>query len=171
MNLPAPDPFAPVTIWQSPDFRADSWPERPLYAFLHEDLADHCRLALKTRTDTYPDLIRKGAITEREAASDIRGWEMLAAEWNWICTGEGDLPATGSLADRRAAVELAIERIDQRFDRGDRQHDLYRHAHLNDALRWHLHRLKDGAPAVHHFAKLSRELRAEAAARPVEQAA
>lgn len=162
MNLPTPDPFAPFECWSSPDYRATDWPEQPLYAFAYEDLREHCEAALSTRRKSYPGLVERGAITEREAAADIRGWELLAGEWRWICTGEGDLPPTGTLTDRRAAVELGLERITHRFDRGERQHDLYRQAHLNLALRWHLHRLKNGAPAVHHFAALSREMRAEA---------
>lgn len=164
MNPPTPDPFVPIEVWPNPGgVPADL--DQPLYAFGYEDLRDHCRLALSIRQKTYPDLIERGAITAREAQDDIRGWELLTAEWHWICSGEGSLPPSGSLADRRGAVELALERIAQRFDRGDRQHDTFRQAHLNLALRWHLARLKNGAPAVHHLAALSRELRADAAAR------
>lgn len=162
MNLPQPDPCAPFELWSSPDYRAGDWPEQPLYAFLYDDIADHCAAALSQRQKLYPDLISKGAIGESEAAADIRAWELLAAEWQWILTGAGKAPPSGTLPERRAAVELALERITQAFDRGDRRHDLFRQAHLNLALRWHLHRLKDGAPAVHHLATLSRELRAEA---------
>ena len=165
MNLPHPDPFAPVALWSSPDFRADDWPEQPLYAFLYQEIAEHCAAALSSRVKSYPDLIAKGVIAESEAAADIKAWELLSAEWQWISTGDGKLPSPGSLAARRAAVELALERITQAFDRGDRRHDLYRQAHLNLALRWHLHRLTNGTPAVHHLAALSRELRAEAAAK------
>jgi len=165
VNLPAPDPFAPFEWWSTPGFSRDSWEDRPLYVFAYEDLLEHCRLALSTRQKTYPVLVERRAITDREATADIRAWELLAGEWAWICGEEATLPPTGSLTERRGAVELALERIGQRFDRGDRQHDLYRQAHLNLALRWHLGRLKDGAPAVHHFAALSRELRAEAAER------
>jgi len=170
MNLPQPDPCARFPIWSAPDAREDD--EHPLYAFQYEDLLEQCRLALSGRQKAYPELARSGKISEADAAADIRAWEALVAEWAWICTGDGKLPPAGTLGERRAAIELALERIGQRFDRGDRSHDLYRQAHLNIALRWHLHRLRFGAPAVHHFAAVSREVRAVAtAARAPERTA
>ena len=178
MLPPAPDPFDRVTLWSSSSFRADDWPEWPLFVFEYEELAAHCDAALDARRASYPELINRGILPEREAAGDIRGWELLAGEWRWIVGGaDADgaaMPPAGTLTDRRAAVELALERIRQRFDGGDRRHDLYRQTHLNLALRWHLGRLRGNAPAVHHYAALSRQLRDEAAGRadrPTERSA
>ncbi len=163
MKLPQPDPCAAFGIWSGADATAPD-PETPLYAFQYEDLLGQCQAALARREKAYPDLIKRKQMTEGDAEIDIRSWQQLAAEWTWICTGEGKLPPAGTLAARRLAVELALERIAQEFDRGNRAHDLYRQAHLNLALRWHLHRLKHGAPVIHFFAALSRTMRADAAA-------
>lgn len=163
MKLPSPDPLAAIEIWHSADYRADDWPDFPLYAFQYEELLEHCSAALAARRDSYPGLVERGVITERDAADDISGWELIVEEWRWICTGDGRPPAAGSLPLRRTAVDLALERVGQAFSRGLRQHDLYRQAHFNMALRWHLNRLKGGVPAVHALAAFSRELRAEAA--------
>ena len=163
MKLPQPDPCAGFPIWAADDASA-SEDDRPLYAFQYDDLLDQCRMALSARQKSYPELVAARKITAADAAADLRAWEDLVAEWLWICTGEGKLPPAGTLAARRAAVDLAIERIDQRFERGGRSHDLYRQAHLAMALRWHLHRLRFGAPAVHFYAETSRQLRAEAQA-------
>lgn len=163
MKLPQPDPCAPFPIWAAPDAPPVD-PDRPLYAFHYEELLDQCRTALARREKAYPDLITRNQITKADAEADLRSWQQLVAEWTWICTGDGKVPPAGSRPGRRLAVDIALERIAQEFDRGDRRHDTYRQAHLLIALRWHLDRVsRTGAPAVHLCAELSRELRADAA--------
>lgn len=152
-----------ILIAGNPDAAA-SWPDTPLYAWDYDALLEQARTALQRRREGYPKLIEREVMTEADAADDIAAWELLAAEWQWIAHGTGMLPAPHTLDQRLGAIDLALERVGTELRRGNRGHDVYRQSHLLQAMRWHLERLKDGAPAVHHFTRLTRLMRAGIAA-------
>lgn len=152
-------------IYQQPG--SDGWADRgrPALAWEHEALREQAETALARRREAYPQMIARGQITAEDAQADIEAWELIAAEWRWICTGEGDLPHPLTLRVRIAAVDLAMERVTAELERGRRSAEVIRQAHLVEALRWHLACLKFDAPAVHFWAGLTRQCRADAAAR------
>lgn len=142
----------------------DHWAETPLYAWDYAALLEQAEGALARRREGYPRLIERGAMDAGDADEDIAAWELIAAEWRWIVDGSGALPPPSSLDQRLAAIDLALERVGTELRRGNRAHDVFRQSHLLQAMRWHLERLHEGAPAVHRFARLTREIRAEIAA-------
>jgi hypothetical protein len=135
-------------------------PDRPIYAHDHAALLEQCQSALASRQASYPDLIARRLIDVDDARADIAAWELLVAEWTWIVGGTGQLPPSYTIADRIMAVELSLDRISQRMAQGARGHDLYRQAHLVQALRWHLNCREGGVPAVHRTAQITHEARA-----------
>lgn len=141
----------------------DLWPEYPLYAWDYDALLEQAQGALQRRRDGYPKLIERGSMTHAEADEDIAAWELIEAEWGWIVDGSGQLPPVSSLDLRLGAIDLALERVGTELRRGNRQHDVFRQSHLLQAMRWHLERIELGAPAVHRYARLTREIRAEMA--------
>jgi hypothetical protein len=163
-----PDPFERIVIWHSPDHDPAQDADRPLYAFDYADLLAHARASLDRRERAYPEMVEKKRLAADLARRDIEAWRLLVAEWTWIACGPeaagAALPPRESLFDRIAAVDLGIERVGQELQRGRRDYDNYRQAHMLHALRWHLSRLRLGEPEVHYCQRLTRELRAEKAA-------
>jgi hypothetical protein len=159
------DPFTTWPIWQSADLRPTD-DAAPLYIDEWATLREQCRRALDRRRETYPAWIAAGKITEDLAARDIRAWEQLLGQWIWIVDGPeapgAVLPARQDLIDRVEAVDLALARVSQEINRGNRTFDVLLQSHLNQALRWHLEpeRFSPEAPAV-AAARLTRSLRAE----------
>lgn len=145
----------------------------PLYAYDWEALLEQARGALAQRQQAYPAWIERGRITREQAANDIRGWELLVAEWEWIVSaGEsGERPPFDTLHLRRDAVALSLERIEAELARGNRGYTILRQAHLVQALHWHLHRLRWHEPAILHCVDLTRACRAAAAARNQQERA
>jgi len=156
------DPWQRRVVFCGPDTSAEDlgW-DVPIYAYQYEELLEQARTALDRRKQAYPDMVTRRMITQDLATRDIRAWELIVAEWTWICTGKGALPPASTLPDRIAAVDLALQRIRQELDRGNRGHDLLRQSHLNQALHWHLHRLRHGEPTIHHLIDLTRRMRRE----------
>lgn len=146
------DPFAPIMIWHSADWRADP---RDLPIFRHDWhlLLEQCRVAVERREAAYPQLVRAGRMEAGLADSDIAAWRALHAEWQWIITGEGECPDRASLPDRIAAAQLALQRVDGELQR-QWSEDLIYQRHLLQAIAWHL---GDGraAPAIHFTASLN----------------
>jgi len=142
----------------------ETWPDWPLYAWDYDAFLDQAKTALQRRRDGYPKLIEKGAMNADDAAEDIAAWELIAAEWQWVVDGTGQLPPPASLDQRLAAIDLALERVGTELRRGNRPHDVFRQAHLLQAMRWQMERVHEGAPAVHHYARLNRDIRAHMAA-------
>lgn len=138
----------------------DLWPDTPLYAWDYDALLEQATGALARRRDGYPKLIERGSMDQALADEDIAAWELIEAEWRWIVDGSAELPSPSSLDQRLAAIDLALERVGTELRRGNRQHDVFRQSHLLQAMRWHLERLDHGAPAVHRFTRLTREIRA-----------
>ena len=161
-----PEPATEFVLWHSPDWREPEGPRAPCMVHEHEALLEQAETARARRREAYPAMIARGQITAEAAEADIAAWELLAAEWRWICDGTGDLPHPLTLPARIAAVDLAMERVSAELARGRRSADVIRQLHLVEALRWHLATLKFDAPAVHFWAGLTRQLRAERAATP-----
>lgn len=166
----AHDPFEPVVIWQSPDWRPDGSEDAPASRHDWDELLEQCRSAVARRERAYPQLVRDGRMEAADARCDLDAWLQLAAEWHWIISGEGEAPGLHTLADRIAAVRLATERLEGELARGRRtEANLYQHQLLR-ALAWHL---GDGTaqPAIHHTARLNHAWRAEQAASAMRSAA
>lgn len=158
VSFECPDRRNVVLIQGRPDPR-DA--DRPAYAHDWESLLGQCRVALARRERAYPAMIKAGAIEQDAADADVAAWRHLVAEWSWICTGAGDPPPTGSLAARRRAVKLALSRIDDELNRGRRSAELEIQQLLNQALAWHLARIRFGAPAVHFCAAINHDFEAQ----------
>lgn len=158
-------PDEDIVIAHSADWKPGSWGQWPDFAHEYAALLEQAETALARRRDAYPAMVSKGAITGEDAQADIDAWEMLVAEWRWICTGEGEPPHPVTLRLRIAAVDLALERVTAELERGRRPESIVRQFHLITALRWHLDHLKFGAPAVHFWSELTRKCREDAAAR------
>ncbi len=132
--------------------------DRPAYAFEWSALWGQCRVALARRERTYPAMIAANRIDQD---ADVAAWRELAAEWQWICTGEGAPPALASLSDRQRAVDLALTRIAEELQRGRRSAEIEIQQLLNQAIAWHLARERFGAPAVHFCAAINHEFEAQ----------
>lgn len=143
----------------SPD--AITWLDTvPLCAWDYDDMLAQAQTALERRRAAYPEWVQRGQIAADEADRDIRAWELLEAEWRWIVDGTGQLPASHTRRQRCDAIEVAMARVSAEISRRTRP-ELVAQAHVLQAMRWHLDRLWHGEPAVHHFQRQTRALRAE----------
>ncbi len=142
---------------------------RPYFADDYPDLLAHAQSALDRRVAAYPQMIAKDQIASDVASIDIQAWRLIVGEWQWIITGQnsqgaGEAPPSHTLAQRLAAIDLALERIATDAARPAspaRRAELTRQQHLNMALRWHLTRSKFGAPTVHFYASLTHQCRGD----------
>jgi len=135
--------------------------DRPAYAFQWPALWGQCRVALARRERTYPAMIAAYRIDQAEADADVAAWRLLAAEWEWICTGEGAPPPSGTLPARKRAAELALTRVGEELRRGRRSAENEIQQLLIQAIAWHLARTRFGAPAVHFCAALNHGFEAQ----------
>lgn len=163
------DPFEPFVIWRSDDWRPDGSEDAPIFRHDWPELLQQCRTAVTRREDIYPRLVRDGRMDEAEANRDLGAWKLLAAEWHWIITGEGEAPPLPTLPARIEAVQTALGRADNELRRNYTEQLLYQR-HLLLALAWHL---GDGraAPAIHHTARINHAFRAEGADQALRSAA
>lgn len=162
------DPFGapPILIASGPDHtpRIDA----PLYAHDWGALLKQCRAALQRRRDAYPKMIERGLIQPDVAARDIAAWELLTAEWHWIVSGEGKAPPVATINDRMAAIDLAMIRVRHEIDKGHANHDLYRQAHLIQALHYNMVHQEHGEPRIHSLARVNHHIRTQQGARYCE---
>lgn len=142
------------------DPQAAAWLETvPACAWDYEDMLAQAQTALERRRRAYPEWVQRGQLAQDEADRDIAAWEMLAAEWRWIVDGTGAVPPYHTRRQRLDAVELAIERVSAELGRRQSP-ELIGQAQILEAMAWHLQRLWQGEPAVHHFQRQTRALRA-----------
>jgi hypothetical protein len=153
------DPFGvpSILIAAGPDYVPRE--EAPLYAHDWAELLEQCRTALARRVAAYPGMIARRLIEADVAATDIAAWELLVAEWHWIVSGQGKPPGRETIRQRMAAVDLAMIRVRHELDKGGRNHDLYRQAHLIQALHWNLVHQTDGEPCIHSTARFNHSTR------------
>lgn len=128
-------------------------------------LAAHAVAAVKRRKEAYPDLVASERMTAEDADQDVAAWEAIAAEWHWICTGEGEPPARDTLDARLAAVDTAIERAEAALRHNSRSENVLAQLDMNIAIRWHLSRWRLGDQVIHQTACLNHQLRADRQAR------
>lgn len=119
---------------------------------------------LDTRRKRFPRLVAQGSMAADEAAAQIATFEAIVADWRWIADGEGAQAPHASIWDRRDALDASIATIaGLAREQGGFDTALAHQAHCVIALRWHLE------PQVnlrtHHLARLTHQLRREAAAR------
>ncbi len=162
----ATDPFAETVIYQSLGYCLPTGLPTPIFRHDWEALLAQARQAVDRRVAAYPEMIRTGVIASDVAARDIAAWQQIVAEWQWIITAQGALPPAESLPARRAAVELAAERIELELKRGKRTLAILEQQQLVMALQWHLAELKHGAPAIHFWAELNHRMHGRIAACP-----
>lgn len=155
-------PVPEVVVFGDPA-ALETWPASPPWAFNYAALLLQAEESLARREQAYPEWIRAGRIASEAAADDIAAWRLIVTEWRWIVRGDGDLPPPDTLAARRDAVELSLERIEAELRRRRTADLLDQHERLS-ALAWHLQRVEGVQPVVHRLARLSRLLRADAAA-------
>jgi len=157
-DTPRPRDMEEFVIFQSADYRPSN---HPLYAHEWPDLLAQAKASLASRQQAYPDWVKRNRLSQEDADRDIRAWELIVAEWQWIITSQGEAPGRETHPDRCAAVDLSLKRIDAELRRGNRSHDIYRQCHLALALRWHLSRHLYGEPAIHRIARFNHDLRRE----------
>lgn len=140
----------------------DGWPASPPWAYNYAALLLQAEESLARREQAYPEWIRAGRIASDAAEDDIAAWRLIVVEWRWIVRGDGELPPLHTLAARRAAIDLSLERIDAELRRRRAPELVDQHDRLS-ALQWHLQRIDGVEPRVHRLSRLSRLLRADAA--------
>lgn len=156
-----PKPVPEVLVFGDPA-TLDIWPAAPAWAWNYAALLCQAEESLARREQAYPEWIRSGRIASDAAEADIAAWRLIVAEWRWIVRGDGALPPPHTLAARRTAIELSLERVEAEARRR-RSPELIDQQERLGALLWHLQRTEHGAPKVHRLARLSRLLRADAA--------
>jgi hypothetical protein len=85
----------------------------------HGQLAREAQAALQRRIETYPALIAAEKLDATKADNDIAAWRAIAADWQWIASGDGrelDFTHVG-LNARIAALDTAIARFFHNWDR------------------------------------------------------
>ena len=130
----------------------------------HAEILAQAQSAVARRKEAYPQLVANGSMLSEDAARDIASWELIAAEWQWIITGDGSPPPPASHANRIEAVDLALERVETTLRRRPRDAALLEQRDLILAMRWHLSCLRYGAPEIHFWAECTHEMRRSAAA-------
>lgn len=135
--------------------------------YLRNDYRDLLAMAEQlrdTRREKFPALIAAGKIAADEAARQLAVFDDIAADWHWICTGEGEPAPYISIHDRRDALDTSIATIAGiAARRGGFDDELEHQAQCLIALRWHLEPPR--GLGTHHLARLTHDCRRDAAAR------
>ncbi|PUA93622.1 hypothetical protein, partial [Novosphingobium sp. GV061] len=100
--------------WAEQEFRI--WhgiqsPEPPAAAFDYAEIREMAERMLDTRRNSFPQLIAKGRMTAAEAEAQIAVFEILAAEWRWMATGEGAPAEAEQIPALREALDQSIATI------------------------------------------------------------
>ena len=104
------------------------------------DLAHYANEARWRRRDAYPALVRDEKMDAATADEDLAAWTEIAADWDWIVTGETNErsrcanPAT--LPARIAALDTAIQRMLGVVNTGPITDALIDQSECLAALRW-----------------------------------
>lgn len=143
-------------VWQG--IEADHPPHlRRDYA----ELRDMARSMLESRRSRFPEQIAQGRLDAAEAERQIAIFEEIAADWHWICTGEGEPAPLHSIEDRRDALDASLATIASVARRRRGFDDKLAHqAECVIALRWHLE--PERAPITRFYALLTHEARRDA---------
>lgn len=135
-----------------------------------KDFGDLLRMAqsmLAARRESFPQRIAAGKLAPDAAERELRAFDDLVRDWEFVCDGEGQPANPASLQDRRDALDQAIDRLAAyAAEHGGFSDQLEDQAQRVIALRWHLEPGRRTIPT----ARLTHEMRAEARAlRPSTQ--
>lgn len=73
-------------------------------------LLSEAQAALDRRQRQYPALVASGRLEEKAAASEIRTWQAIVADWRFALIGEGAKDDAASIDDKIAVLTEAIQR-------------------------------------------------------------
>jgi len=136
-------------------------PEPPPAAYDYGDLLRMALAMLAARRESFPQRVAAGKLCPDESARELRAFEDLVRDWEFICDGEGQPASSATEQARRDALDQAIDRIAAyAAEHGGFSDQLEDQAHRVIALRWHL---EPGRRTV-ALARLTHELRAQARA-------
>lgn len=128
--------------WAEQEFRV--WhgiqsPEPPAAAFDYAEIREMAERMLDTRRNRFPQLVAKGRMSATDAEAQIAVFEILAAEWRWMATGEGAPAPAELLPVLREALDQSIATIAEiaREQRGFTT-ELAAQAEWVIAMAWHL---------------------------------
>lgn len=145
-----------VRVWQG--IEAD-YPPRLRREY--PELLAMAQSMLESRRNRFPELIAQGRIEPGEAERQIATFEQIAADWRWICTGEGEPASYLTLHERRDALDASLATIASLARRRRRFDDqLAEQAECVIAMRWHLE--PEQEPITRFWAALTHDMRREA---------
>lgn len=106
-----------------------------------QGMADEAAGALERRRKSFPQAISDGRLDADDAQAEIAAWEIIAADWRWIATGEGTPADATSLMARIDALDTAIARLFEAIDqqiarRGAPMDSTSEQGALLVAMRW-----------------------------------
>lgn len=117
---------------------------------------------LATREKRFPLLVAAGKLDAAEAQAELTTFRMIAQDWRWISTGEGQPAPIGSLDHRRAALDRSLATIaDIAREEGRFSDELAAQADAVIAIRWHL----EPGSRTHALAQLTHQIRADLGAK------
>jgi len=125
----------------------------------YPELLEMAEALVESRRKRFPDLVRRHELSAPEAARQLALFEEIAADWRWICTGEGEPAAYATIEARREALDESLRTV-AGIARGQGGFDakLEHQAHCLIALRWHL----EPERMTHALARLTHQCRAAA---------
>lgn len=130
----------------------------PFGLYDYDGLLAMAERMLVSREKRFPALIRAGKVSAEEAEAELATFRMIAADWRWICTGEGEAAPLASLDVRRAALDASLRTIAEiARDEGTFSDELAAQAECVIAMRWHL----EPGRRTHALAALTHEIRAQ----------
>jgi hypothetical protein len=124
-------------------------PEPPAAAFDYAEIREMAERMLDTRRNRFPQMVAKGRMSATDAEAQIALFEILAAEWRWMATGEGAPAPADLLPALREALDQSITTIAEiaREQRGFTS-ELAAQAEWVIAMAWHLEPAAAPAPAA-----------------------
>lgn len=130
-------------------------PPRNIYDY--DDLRAMADRLLASREKRFPALVAAGKMDAVEAEAELATFRAIAADWQWLCTGEGQAAPIATLGLRRAALDRSIATIAEiARDEGGFSPELAAQADAVIAMRWHL----EPCAQTHVLAAITHEIRA-----------
>lgn len=155
INLPSPAAAQerPRRVWGQ--IETDN---PPVGIYDYADLRAMADRLLATREKRFPALVAAGKLDAAEAQAELVTFRMIAADWRWICTGEGQPAPVATLALRRAALDRSLATIAEiAREEGRFSDELAAQADAVIAMRWHL----EPGSRTHALAALTHQIRAD----------
>lgn len=138
-------------------------PEPPPLRGNTPKIAAQAAKMLEDRLRRYPFMVKEGRITKAVADDEIKVWSLIASDWHWIMTGEGEPAPIEKMCERRAAIDKSLANLaDIHREHGDFTMRTNFIAHLIIAMRWHLEPER-GCRDIYWHASITHDLRKRAA--------